>query len=158
MLISDENVKFGLLTGIAFRFHDSDNVIVFTCAPFSGKEVVFLNGAVVSTAKSYSKQSLHEFEAARTRYTIELSSTDASKGHIECTLSRGESVVRSYVLSRSQTRRPTSILTAFLIALPVGFIQSFFGYSLWFTFVILFILGLIAIWLQRGKWSYEIVA
>jgi len=82
----DENLN--LKEGLLFTFDDLDNQIELKCSPYSGLEEVFVNGELVTSKRSYSKNSTVNFDIGKNAYTLNLKTDSLLKGPITCTLSR----------------------------------------------------------------------
>jgi len=85
--MSEEN-SVNLKKGVSFKFEDMGNQINLKSKPFSGLEEVFLNGELISSKKSFSKNSSASFEIGKDVYSLDLRIVSMLKGPIICTLNK----------------------------------------------------------------------
>ncbi len=55
-------VEVSAKSGMHFKFYSDDVEVTYYCSPVSGKEVVKVNGEIVSEAQNFKFSSTHEFE------------------------------------------------------------------------------------------------
>ena len=84
----NELENLDLKKGFSFNFENSGNEITLKCSPFSGLEEVFVNDKLVTSKKTYSKNSTHTFEIGESSFSIDLITVSLLKGPIICTLNK----------------------------------------------------------------------
>ncbi len=82
-----------LRKGYRFYFTDNDDSIVAYGSALSGKEIVYLNGQVVSEIRSIRRSSEHHFSQNGINYRLRFTMTDLIRGTLECELYRDDELV-----------------------------------------------------------------
>lgn len=150
----NENVELSLKDGMRFTFSDEGKVIIYKVGSFSGKEIVTLNGEVVSEQKSYGKNSIHKFVHEGKSYQIQLVANNIVKGDADCNFSVNDQLVTSYKLNyvKKQKHKTANLLVILLGGGLIGFAWSA---ELVPTWVLVIFLGLMPIWgafNSKGHW------
>jgi len=112
-----------LTDGYWFYFEDEGTQIVAHGSALSGKETVFVDREIVSTKRSFSRKSIHDFHYKGHAYQIVFFMESILSGTLSCSLYKNGELI-------SATTKSYSIKTfnwkTFLIAMTVG---AIIGYS-----------------------------
>ncbi|ESP90935.1 MULTISPECIES: hypothetical protein [Pseudoalteromonas] len=94
----NEFVEVSFKKGATFIFKVDSNEIVYKCSPFSGKELVSVNGNLVSESQSYKLKSSHRFVVDGVKYEVNFESKDLINGDNECSLVKEGQLIKLYKL------------------------------------------------------------
>jgi hypothetical protein len=74
------------LQGLWFVFHHAGHHIALWISSFTGREELYLDGALVAERRKIALTSSHEFTVGETRYVVELSTRKMRRGVFDCVL------------------------------------------------------------------------
>ncbi len=142
---------FSFLNGYSFTFTEGDDQIVAWFSAFSGKEKVFVNGALISEQRNYSTDSTNTFTIGENSYSTNLLVKNIFKGPFVCTLFKnGKEHKRKKLIFPTPTKNKKSFflyLVFFIfIGILFGFAHNYFmwpEYSIYLLFLTVFVLSLV---------------
>ena len=79
---------FSYFGGSWFTFSDQGRQIVAGGSSLTGRERVFVDGALVSEHRNFRRQNAHDFTAGEHRYRVTFDLASGQRGEIRCTLER----------------------------------------------------------------------
>lgn len=115
--------KVSLTQGYWFYFDDEGTQIAAHGSALSGKEIVFIDGEIASTKRSFRRKSNHDFEYKGRNYQIVFFMESILNGTLYCSLYKAGELLST--TSKSYSMKTFSWKT-FLTAMAVGAIC---GYS-----------------------------
>ena len=120
------------LAGMKTYFDVGDHVIEVYLSSFSGKEVVSVDGRVVSRARNWRYNSKHDFTLDKARYRVEVTIISIMKGRSRIDLYRnGEYVDHDEIDWKAgfgNDRKKTSIAITVLVMVASAGLGGLFGY------------------------------
>src|SRR5690242_11548584 len=81
------------LHGIWFVFHHGGHHIALWIASFTGREELYLDGALVAKRRKFETASTHELVVGDARYSVEFRTRDLRRGVFDCVLRANGDVV-----------------------------------------------------------------
>jgi hypothetical protein len=152
----NDNVDISFREGASFLFEIDDQKITYKCSSVSGKEVVLVNGEIVSQSQNFKLKSNHIFNIESVEYEIEFESKDLLKGNSECSLKKSGSIIKTYKIKYNKPAKPSTIFRIVPLILGVtvgvGISQKFI--PVWIC-VLLGILALLIVFVSTFKSSME---
>lgn len=156
MLANDDNVLVSYTKGLRFLFRDTDNVIEAMFYPFSGKEVIRLNGQVASTGQNYKFGSSHTITSKNSdKYSIEFEVESLAKGKLKCSLYKNDNLIQEYKVYKKQLKQWPIYIVFISYGIAVGVASSYFNLSILQACLAFIPLVLVSLWLQGSRWEYE---
>jgi len=120
-----------LISGIKFIFHEGGNEIGVVGSALSGKELVYVNGKIVSEKRSMNKSSTHQFRIDKDEYEIHFNVPEIMKGKVECSLTANGIVKKRYRTSQSRKFASSTFYIFVLIGAVFGFLLYAQKLPLW---------------------------
>jgi hypothetical protein len=168
-----DDTPYHFFKGMTFRFEEANNTIQVWYSNWSGKEVITVNGQVVSTRRQFGLNSTHPFQIGGDAYSVNMRTTRRLKGPLVCTLSKGSEPILRQQLGFSKAepqenhkqpdlkRRATQFLQGagawMVIALLFFTVQKQLQLSRWVAFSALVLLGF-GYELYRARHSHAFTA
>ncbi|MBN7819784.1 hypothetical protein [Bowmanella yangjiangensis] len=149
-----ENVECSVKNGMNFTFFDEGKMIIFKGSSFTGREIVTLDGEVVSDQKSYRRNSIHNFEHAGKNYQIQLVANSIVKGDIDCHFSVNDKIVTSYKLNYEKKKK-NSVALFLVIFFGGGLIGFNWSAGHLPTWALVLFICLASLWgglSNKGRW------
>ena len=93
------------IRGLWFVFQDAGASIAIWVSSLSGKEELYVNGALMATRRKIALSSTHEVEVNGSKYTVCLSTKNLRRGVFQCVLSRNGAPVEGWETEYIARRR-----------------------------------------------------
>ncbi|WP_133405290.1 hypothetical protein [Parashewanella tropica] len=112
--------------GYQFNFMVNGKAISAWGSCWTGKEVIKLDGSIVSEGRSYRRKSVHHFDIGQVPYEIEFNAVDILKGHLECTLIEDGAHVETQSIAYKHPETPKKVVVKeLLLWMMIGLITGF---------------------------------
>ena len=122
---------YSIFTGLKFRFAINQKELLYLASAWSGKESVYYDGLKISTLKSYSKKTSHQFEINGIPYEAKLIIDSLWKRSYHCCLYRQKKQIKCFDLYYKD-----NFWGLTFNAMLTGFSLRFIPKSLWFVYVL----------------------
>lgn len=97
-----DDTPYHFFKGMTFRFEEANKTIQVWYSNWSGKEVITVNDAVVSTRRQFVRNSTHPFQIGGDAYSVNMRMASRFKGPLVCTLSKGSTPILRQQLEWNQ--------------------------------------------------------
>ena len=138
-------VEVSAKSGMHFKFYSDDVEVTYYCSPVSGKEVVKVNGEIVSEAQNFKFSSTHQFEINGNPAKIRLKAHGLTKNVTLCEFFVADELVKAYKLTYG-TKGKVPLMAQLVISVIAAAVGWFFAaqfLSSWLAFAIMIaLLGL----------------
>lgn len=92
-IIDSEDLRFSFVSGTTITLRDGDLAILVWASGWTGKEIVRVDGQVVSTSRTMSKSNDHRFKVGDIEYRVTYETKRVLDGHWGCSLFKGDELV-----------------------------------------------------------------
>ncbi|WP_085906336.1 hypothetical protein [Kiloniella majae] len=122
-----KNKAFSFLRGYSFTFEDEGKEIRAWFSALSGLEQVYVDNKLVSSQRSFSRNSTNEFNIGSNCYSINMKAESLLKGPFVCTLSKNRMThAKQKIVITSSQRSKQHRLLQILVGLGLGIAYIFF--------------------------------
>lgn len=154
----NENVEVSIKKGMLFKFYYNNRLITYDCSPVSGKEVVMIDGEVISESKSYKMSSSHEFVLDGKAAKINLSLKGFTKNVTICEFFVAGELINAYQLTYgSKGNIPLMArIIMLIIAATIGWFYAAQVIDEWLAFAIAIIPSVAIMFkFEKPNWTCE---
>lgn len=88
-----DDTSYHFLKGTTFLFEEENRTIQVWYSNWTGKEVITVNGHVVSSRRQFGLNSTHPFQIGGDAYSVNVRTASRVKGQLVCTLSKGSTPI-----------------------------------------------------------------
>ncbi|MGS0496788.1 hypothetical protein ACU8V4_06090 [Pseudoalteromonas mariniglutinosa] len=158
MITANENVQVSASKGMHFKFYFNNKQITYDCSPVSGKEIVKIDGEIVSESKNYRFKSCHEFRVDNKTAKIKLQAKGLTKNITTCEFLVADKVVKAYQLTYGTQGKVPLMLHVLIavIAAAIGWFYASQVISSWLAFGgALLLVALVLFKFEKPVWTCE---
>lgn len=157
-MTENENVEVSMKKGMLFKFHYKNKLITYDCSPLSGKEIVKVDGDIVSESKNYKMSSSHEFSIDGKPAKIDLTLKGFTKNITICEFFVEAQRINAYKLTYG-TKGKIPLMAQFItlaVAMMIGWFFAAQAIDEWLAFTIAIILGVAVMFkFEKPNWTCE---
>jgi hypothetical protein len=131
---------FSIFRGYTFSFEDEGNKIEAWFSGLSGMEKVYVNKKLISSKRSYSRNSSNTFLISENNYSISMKVISLLKGPFICTLTKNGQILRRQKIVFPQPAKKnlpffTKLWFWLIAGATFGVIKAFLNFPDWTLFV-----------------------
>lgn len=157
-MTTNENVEVSVNKGMLFKFNFNNKLITYDCSPVSGKEVVMIDGEVVSESKNYKMSTSHEFVLDGQAAKINLSLKGFTKNVTVCEFFVAGELINAYQLTYG-TKGNIPLMAKFItltVAAMVGWFYAAQVIDTWLAIAIVLIPSVAIMFkFEQPNWTCE---